>query len=174
MRHLVRAAVLVGVMTAVAGVRAADGPQRFSARLSSYNEVPANSSGAAGSASIAIDDDTQTIHYHVSFSGLEGTVTQSHIHFAQEGANGGIMLWLCGTATNPGPAGTPVCPAEGDVTGMLGPADVVGPSGQGIAAGEFEEAAAAIRAGRAYANVHSTKTPGGEIRGQLTPGGGHQ
>jgi hypothetical protein len=44
---------------------------------------------------------------------------------------------------------------------------VIGPSVQGITAGEFDEILAAIRAGKAYANVHSTTWPGGEIRGQL-------
>jgi hypothetical protein len=38
---------------------------------------------------------------------------------------------------------------------------------QGIAAGEFAELVKAIRARRAYANVHSLKFPGGEIRGQI-------
>jgi hypothetical protein len=38
---------------------------------------------------------------------------------------------------------------------------------QGIAAGEFGELVAALRAGRAYANVHTTKFPPGEIRGQI-------
>jgi hypothetical protein len=53
------------------------------------------------------------------------------------------------------------------VSGTLTPLEVIGPAGQGIAAGEFEELVKAIRAGRAYANVHSTKFPAGEIRGQL-------
>jgi hypothetical protein len=53
------------------------------------------------------------------------------------------------------------------VTGTLTPANVVGPTGQGIAAGEFAEVIRAIRKGSAYANVHSTKFPGGEIRGQI-------
>jgi hypothetical protein len=44
---------------------------------------------------------------------------------------------------------------------------VIGPAGQGIAAGEFSELVDALRAGRAYANVHSSKFPGGEIRGQI-------
>jgi hypothetical protein len=44
---------------------------------------------------------------------------------------------------------------------------VVGPTGQGIEAGAFAEIVAAIKEGTAYANVHSTKWPGGEIRGQL-------
>jgi hypothetical protein len=39
--------------------------------------------------------------------------------------------------------------------------------GQGIEPGAFAEIAAAIREGVAYANVHSSKWPGGEIRGQL-------
>jgi hypothetical protein len=156
--------------------QAADGPgpTHFSARLVSYQEVPALSTASGGDIAIVIDDAAQTIAYRLSFDGLEGEVRQAHIHFAQPGVNGGIMLWLCGSATNPGPAGTPVCPASGEVTGLLGPAGVVGPTGQGIPAGAFEEAAAAIREGVAYANVHSAAFPGGEVRGQLRAGGGHK
>jgi hypothetical protein len=44
---------------------------------------------------------------------------------------------------------------------------VVGPGGTGIEPGALGEIVAAIRNGTAYANVHSTKWPGGEIRGQL-------
>ena len=46
-------------------------------------------------------------------------------------------------------------------------ADVIGPAGQGIEAGNLAEILAAMRAGHAYANVHSSKWPGGEIRAQL-------
>ena len=41
--------------------------------------------------------------------------------------------------------------------------------GQGIEAGDFEEFAAALRRGNTYANVHSSKWPGGEIRAQISP-----
>ena len=44
---------------------------------------------------------------------------------------------------------------------------MIGPAGQGIAAGEFAELVRALRAGAAYANVHTTAHPGGEIRGQV-------
>jgi hypothetical protein len=37
----------------------------------------------------------------------------------------------------------------------------------GIAAGEFDEVLRAIRSGNTYANVHTNKHPGGEIRGQI-------
>ena len=80
------------------------------------------------------------------------------------------MFFLCGTATNPGPAGTPPCPASGQVERTITAASVIGPDGQGIEPGAFAEAVAAIRNGVAYANVHTTKWPGGEIRGQLRPG----
>ena len=61
----------------------------------------------------------------------------------------------------------PECPNSGTVTGVRMASDVVGPSGQGIAAGEFAEVLRAIRSGNAYINVHSTTWPGGEIRGQI-------
>ena len=70
---------------------------------------------------------------------------------------------------SPGPAGTPACEEarQGVITGPIEAADVVGPSGQGILAGEFAELVAAMRAGKAYANVHSATFGGGEIRGQI-------
>ena len=45
---------------------------------------------------------------------------------------------------------------------------------QGIAAGELGEAAAAMRAGVTYANVHNSTCGGGEIRGQIGRGNGER
>jgi hypothetical protein len=53
------------------------------------------------------------------------------------------------------------------VSGVIVPSDIIGPAGQGIEPGEFEELVLAIRSGAAYANVHTTGRPGGEIRGQI-------
>jgi hypothetical protein len=58
-----------------------------------------------------------------------------------------------------------VGPAE--VTGVITPDHIIGPTGQGIEATSFAEIAAALRNGTAYANVHSSRWPAGEVRGQL-------
>ena len=141
--------------------------------LSGYFEGAAGgpvSSSATGAFEADIDDAAREIHFTLSYSGLEGDIRQAHIHFGQRSVNAGISIWLCETAANPRPAGTPDvpdCPQSGTVEATVGAGHVVGPAAQGIAAGEFEEIAAAIRAGRAYANVHSSKFPGGELRGQI-------
>jgi hypothetical protein len=134
-----------------------------------YLEAPPISTAAAGTFKATIDDDAQEIHYTLTYSGLEGDVRQSHIHFGQRGVSAGISAWLCETTFNPSPTGpaTPDCPQSGTVNGTIAPSDVIGPASQGIAAGEFGELVDALRAGRAYANVHSSKFPGGEIRGQI-------
>ena len=81
--------------------------------------------------------------------------------------NGGISVFLCSNLGN-GPAGTQACPpAPATISGTITPADVIGPAEQGIDPMEFDELVGAIRAGVAYANVHSTTFPTGEIRGQL-------
>ncbi len=136
-------------------------------RLSGFQEVPAVSTPATGEFRGKIDRFDSQLEYEIEYSGLRGNVTQAHIHFGQRSVNGGIMIWLCGTATNPGPAGTPLCPQEGTVKRTVTAADVIGPAGQGITAGAFAEALRAMRAGAAYANVHSSMFPGGEIRGQI-------
>jgi hypothetical protein len=147
--------------------------------LTGYEEVPSVSTVASAEFRARISADDTALDYELSYADLEGAVQQAHIHFGQRGVNGGISVWLCGNASagpppiNP-PAGTPACPpSPATVTGTLTAANVVGPAGQGIAAGEFAELVAAIRAGKTYANVHSTKFPGGEVRSQIEPGGGN-
>jgi hypothetical protein len=140
---------------------------RVSARLAAESEVPALSSPARGSFRAVIDKTSPSMAFELWFDDLEGNVLQAHIHFAQPNVNGGIMVWLCGTPTNPGPAGTQACPQSGTISGTIVPRDVLAVAPQGIAVEEFDEFVAAIRAGLAYANVHTTRFPGGEIRGQL-------
>jgi hypothetical protein len=146
---------------------------RFFAHLQPEQEVPAVSSVARGRFSADIDEDQ--VEYELSFEGLQGTITQAHIHFGQHNANGGIMVWLCGTATNPGPAGTQVCPQSGTITGTITAANVVATGGaQQILAGEFAEFVAALRKDLAYANVHTSLSGSGEIRGQIKRWGSHR
>ena len=153
----------------------ADGPSRVSAALEPSQEVPAVSSPNAGGSFVAdIDEAGQAIDFQVSFSGLQANVLMSHIHMAQPNVNGGIVVWLCGTAANPGPAGTQVCPQSGTVTGTIRPENIQLVTTQGIAPGDFSELVTALRSGLTYVNVHTTQSPGGEIRGQVRRGEGHK
>ena len=74
-----------------------------------------------------------------------------------------------------GGGGKPACPASnsGSVSGTITAADVVGPTAQGFVAGDITPVIAALRAGFTYANMHTTKFPVGEIRGQIVRGHGH-
>jgi hypothetical protein len=136
---------------------------RFQARLHGYNEVPAVSSTGSGEFTARIHRDGLGVDWELSYEGLEGiTTTASHIHFGQKDVNGGVSVFFCGGPT------TPACtPGSGTFSGTFTAADVVGPVAQGIALGELSELIAAIRAGKTYANVHTNKHPGGEIRGQV-------
>ena len=142
--------------------------QRFRAFLSGYNEVhfdgvstPATLRGAvstkaSGHLLAKIDKKNQVIEYELSYKGLESAVTQAHLHFGQKHTVGGIVIWLCQTTTTPAPEAvkdTPTCPAEGTVTGKIGPEQVLAAAGQGINEKEFDELVRAIRSEATYVNV---------------------
>jgi len=137
------------------------------ATLEGYQEVPAISTTGTGRFRAWVDTEANTINWKLSYDALEGEVTQSHVHFGQMTANGGVSFFLCTNLAN-GPAGTQLCPVgPAELTGVITADLVIGPAGTGIEAGAFAEIVAAIRNGTAYANVHSVKWPAGEIRGQL-------
>lgn len=143
-----------------AGDRGGGNKDSFKARLIGYSEVPSVSTEASGQFRARIDDRDDEISYRLEFEDLEAPVLFAHIHVGQKDVNGGVSAFLCGGG------GLDACPQEGVVTGVIEPADIVGPAGQGIAAMEFDELVDAMRAGVTYTNVHSQKFPGGEIRGQ--------
>ena len=137
-------------------------------RLTGFQEDPLVIS-TPGSATFAatINDKDQTINFRLSWTNLPTDVQQSHIHFGGPRQSGGVSAFLC-TNLNNGPAGTQTCPAgDATITGTITPASIVGPTGQGIAPGEFDELVRAIRAGVSYVNIHTTERPGGEIRAQI-------
>ncbi len=160
-------ALTVGTV-AYAGDNDRKRPRAIFAQLSGYQEDPnALSTTGTGSFMLSIDSRAQTLTYRLRYANLEGDVTQAHIHLGGRHQSGGISAFLC-SSIGTGPAGTQPCPAApGEVTGTIRAADVIGPVGQGITAGQIGELLAAIRADTTYVNVHSSLYPGGEIRSQL-------
>jgi len=157
-----------------------EGGRRFREFLNGFKEAAAPiSTTGTGTFAATINKDETEIDYVLTFENLEGDVRQAHIHIGYPQNSGGIVLWLCDSPTNPSPsATTPECTQSdpgnlraGHVTGTLTSADVQAQTANGIAGpAEWSEVVALIRAGRTYANVHSVKFPGGEIRSQIDGG----
>jgi CHRD domain-containing protein len=141
--------------------------EKFALRLTGFQETPLTlSSPASGEFEARISQNDDSITWELSYRDFPTSVLQAHIHFGQRATTGGISIFLCSNLGN-GPAGTLACPQMGTIGGVITAANVIGPAAQGIAAGELAEIIAAIRAGYAYVNVHTTQFPGGEIRAQF-------
>jgi len=163
-----------GAAPAAAAAQPGGNPDTIRERLSGYQEDPLTiSTTGRGQFQARVNRAADRISYRLSYAALEGTVTQAHIHFGGKAQSGGIIVFLCSNLGN-GPAGTQACPpAPATVSGTLRAADVLGPVAQGIEPGAFRELVAAVRAGKTYVNVHTTKWPAGEIRAQLGHEGHH-
>ena len=142
------------------------------AKLVGFNEVPSVVTGATGTFEMTVSPTEDSLDFALSYSGLEnGTTTQAHIHVGQPNVVGAFVIFLCTNLTPP--AGVPVppaCPVTSTTTPVIGTrtaADVVAQASQGVSAGEFSAVLRAIRSGKAYANVHTTISRDGEIRGQI-------
>ena len=144
----------------------------YTANLTGPGESPPNASPGTGLATVTTDDVANTLFVDVSFSGLLGTTTASHIHTPTPVPGTGTA----GVATTtPSFAGFPLGVTSGSYTNTLdltqsssyNPAFVTANGGT-VAAAEAALLAGLV-AGEAYLNIHSTFAPGGEIRGFLTP-----
>jgi len=156
--------VAIGLTATIAS--ADNGPQaRLAANLTGFHEVTSILTNGSGTFRATVKGDTLT--YTLTFTAFESAVTQSHLHFAQSGVNGSVFLFLCSNLGN-GPADTPACPANGGtVTRTVTAADILGLPANNLTAGDFQGALRLIRAGDAYANIHTVNFPAGEARGQV-------
>lgn len=178
MRNMVLSFV-VSTLVVLALPAQADPSSPYSATLSGFEEIGplAAPTGAIltdgeGSLQLGLDERNQILSYTLTYSDLTTPVTQSHIHFGQRHVAGGIFVFLCSNLGN-GPAGTPACPANGGtVSGTITAASVLSVASQNVTAGDFDAVVQIITSGSAYVNVHTTKFPAGEIRGQIIHGNG--
>lgn len=104
-------------------------------------EVPPVATSGSGTVETTFDKSTNVLTWTVTYSGLSGPLTAGHFHGpAMPGANAGVVVPFTGDLTSP---------IRGKAT---------------LTAAQ----AADFTAGRWYANLHTAKHPGGEIRGQVT------
>jgi hypothetical protein len=142
---------------------------QFTAVLNGHSETPAVHTSGTGELSLTINPDN-TMSYTLTYSGLNTAASMAHVHFGQPDVAGGVVFFLCGGGSKPAcPAGTGTTTAT--VSGTVAASDILAPTGQGLNAGDLAGFVQEIRAGFAYANVHTSTSPTGEIRGQLFPSG---
>jgi hypothetical protein len=107
--------------------------------LSGASEVPANSTSASGMGMVTIKED-RSVSAKITVTGM--VATAAHIHEAAAGENGPVIVPLT---------------KKGDDT-------FVAADGAKLTESQY----ASYKAGKLYVNVHSARSPAGEIRAQLS------
>lgn len=150
---------LTAVLFVLAGVLAAHAMshegKKFTAEMKGIG-----GSAASGMATFELSKDGTVLHYKVTVSNIEDA-NMSHIHIAPEGKEGPPAAWLY-------PSAPPPMLKEGKFTGTLAEGDIKAENLIGDFKGKPLSALIdVLKAGGAYANVHTKKMPGGEVRGQI-------
>lgn len=115
----------------------------FDTWLNGDQEVPPLSSSAWGHASIQLTPGLDTLWYHVVLHDLSGPVTGIHLHMAEAGMNGSVVLNMS--------------------------SDVMDSMVVGYTTDLTPDWVEAMIKQEIYVNVHTANNPGGEVRGQLWP-----
>ncbi|HKO20211.1 MAG TPA: CHRD domain-containing protein [Acidobacteriaceae bacterium] len=168
-RTLVAATVAIAASIALCVPAFAD-TITFTATLNGATEVPPAASSGTGFTTVILNTTAQTLLVNVSFSGLTGTTTASHIHCCiAPGGNAGVAT------QTPTFANLPLGVTSGTFSQLL---DLTLPSSYnpafitaqgGTVSGAEAALIAGMENGQSYLNIHTTVFPGGEIRGILTP-----
>ena len=147
MKRLVLVAVAIALVAAgAAGARTEATKVRIAASMAAAEEVPTpkgDVGGASGTftGTLTKSNSGASLAWQLSFTGLSGNAIAAHIHIADRGKPGPVVVPLCAPCTS-GASGT------ANVTPTI---------------------LEAIEGDRAYVNVHTPTNPAGEIRGQLSP-----
>ena len=160
-----RALVLIGgslVALAVVGLAVAGLNRNYSVHATGDLEVPIRDTQAQGQAIFHVSADGTSIDYKLIASNIEN-ITQGHIHLrANAGVpTGGIVVWLY-------PSAPPAQLIPGRHDGVLAEGSITEDDFVNALDGaSMETLVAALESGLAYANVHTTANPPGEIRGDI-------
>lgn len=113
---------------------------KFVGHMDGASEVPAKDTKGTGTANATLDTVTKKLTYSVTWKDLTGAATAAHFHApADPGANAPVAVSF---------GNNPASPVNGTAT---------------LTDDQMKQ----LMAGKFYANVHSAKYPGGEIRGQM-------
>ncbi|HWQ83720.1 MAG TPA: CHRD domain-containing protein [Anaerolineales bacterium] len=126
----------------------------FQAHLSGAEENPPVDTQAQGEATFMFNEDTTQLDFNLIAANIDNVVA-SHIHCAPAGVNGSVGVTLF--------SGGPVTPNGPLASGSVSAPD----AGNRCSWTTLQDVLTAIETGNAYANVHTTAFPGGEIRGQI-------
>lgn len=138
-RTRVHVGTLVLAIAAASSYSSAALPADVKVTLAGSQEVPSNTSTATGTGTITVNDD-MSVKGSVTTKGIAGTM--AHIHLADAGANGPVVIAL---------------EKNGDTYSV--------PANAKLTHEQFES----YKTGKLYVNVHSAEHPGGELRAQLKP-----
>ena len=139
-RTMLLSAVLAAGLATVASAATVD----YHATMTAASEVPPHTVPGTGQVAATLDTTTKVLTYTMTFKDLTGPPTMAHFHGpAKAGVNAGVVVPMF--------KGDTPSPVKGTAT--LTDAQM-----------------ADLQGGMWYANVHTAANPGGEIRGQMTPG----
>ena len=110
------------------------------ATLRAATEVPSPKGAAKATGSFTGTLKGRSLHWTLRFAHLTSKPAGAHIHTGAKGATGPVVVVLCGTNCHSPMSGTATLSAS------------------------FLKA---MKGGGTYVNVHTTKNPSGEIRGQV-------
>lgn len=151
------AAISVAGLCNLSAIPPAFAQQQFATKMTGSEEVPPKDTKATGTAEFNVSADGKTISYKVSVNNMN-SITMAHIHSGKKDVNGPIVVTLFHSANPTGP-----------MNGILSQGNATSANLEGPLKGkQMSDLVSLLKSGGAYANVHTTQNPKGEIRGQIS------